>query len=453
MDEVKYRKNSSEVTKTIKPSAYAPTDAGECMAVHVFNFNIDHRYIKSFITTRDKVPNHDGNIEILDIEELPLGKLCVQVKKLGDQDIKNPIFYLPENLFGFAERSILPVIFIAVDCKNNIAYYHIIDNKTIRKYKKTGYKKVVFNKKKVIDGKNTLYLDEWRNLIKLTKNKIEIYDHLKDLIYDVRSILKLGEIFYDRGDHFKARKFFKYATKITNDKMVVFNYFCRQNKLKSLMELAIKEYNKKNWIKAEYYIKQYLLGDNEYYAPWLLLSKIFLVQKKPHQTELCLTKASKFSCIDEDIWFKLIDLYLMTNNFIEAIKCFNRFLKLENKEEYYDYRIQVKGIPRDKLRGIGNLIKKFKKNYWLDAGHYWGTDMRAFPYYERVIALDPLNIDALLNSAIVLEDFGNFDYADNLTRKVLELEIDDGYREIANVLLTKLTNIMDSKVEKSSAEN
>ena len=50
----------------IEPAPYSTTDAAEQNAVITFESLVDSRFVKAEIRTRDKYPNVDGIVEIVD---------------------------------------------------------------------------------------------------------------------------------------------------------------------------------------------------------------------------------------------------------------------------------------------------------------------------------------------------------------------------------------------------
>ena len=66
-----------------RPAPYSNTDSAENRAVTIFLYRIDSRYVKADIKTRDKYPNIDGTVEIVDDANTPLGKIDVQVRAIS----------------------------------------------------------------------------------------------------------------------------------------------------------------------------------------------------------------------------------------------------------------------------------------------------------------------------------------------------------------------------------
>ena len=66
------------------PVAYPKTDVAEVRAVNIVARKLDGERFKCHIETRDKVPNTDGYIELVDANRCPVGRVEVQVKALSD---------------------------------------------------------------------------------------------------------------------------------------------------------------------------------------------------------------------------------------------------------------------------------------------------------------------------------------------------------------------------------
>jgi hypothetical protein len=73
-------------TSAVAPAAYSPTDHSESRAINCLNDLLDDPSIKSHIVQRDKTPNVDGFVELVDDRSIPIGKIEVQVKYLNNAD-------------------------------------------------------------------------------------------------------------------------------------------------------------------------------------------------------------------------------------------------------------------------------------------------------------------------------------------------------------------------------
>ncbi|GAA5531595.1 hypothetical protein [Herpetosiphon gulosus] len=100
---------------------YPDSDYDEVEAIRVFENLLDFRYIKSSITKRDKVPNVDGFIEILDYTNSPIAKVEVQVRKIP---VNRKQYSVQKSLVLYSKNSsTLPVILICVDIINHKVYW------------------------------------------------------------------------------------------------------------------------------------------------------------------------------------------------------------------------------------------------------------------------------------------------------------------------------------------
>ena len=103
------------------PKPYSNTGAAEQEALAVFRSLIDHRYIKDDIRGRDKFPNIDGIIEVVNDQRVTIAKLEVQIKKIGDTQTK---YSCPSSLVSYSKSSTtLTVLLICVDAVNKRAFW------------------------------------------------------------------------------------------------------------------------------------------------------------------------------------------------------------------------------------------------------------------------------------------------------------------------------------------
>ena len=114
----------SQVKKTnkdiIHPKPYSNTDYSENESVFLFQSAIDRKHIITDIKTRDKYPNYDGYIEIVNNDSVPLGKLEVQVRTI-DKD--STTYYCPLENMAYSETTTLPMLLILVDIENKKVFW------------------------------------------------------------------------------------------------------------------------------------------------------------------------------------------------------------------------------------------------------------------------------------------------------------------------------------------
>ena len=102
------------------PAGYSSTDAAEVEALNVFRAALDPNRIKADLKERDKHPNTDGYLELVDDHGIPVGKLEVQVRKIPAGATK---YQCPTSLFAYTNSTALPLLLICVDPANGIVYW------------------------------------------------------------------------------------------------------------------------------------------------------------------------------------------------------------------------------------------------------------------------------------------------------------------------------------------
>lgn len=110
-----------------RPAPYSTTDAAESDAVTTLRSLLDSRRVSHDLRERDKHPNIDGYIELVDEGGHPLGKIEVQIRKLVSDATSCPC---PTSLVAYSKATTLPVIFVGVDALNARAYWTHISELT-----------------------------------------------------------------------------------------------------------------------------------------------------------------------------------------------------------------------------------------------------------------------------------------------------------------------------------
>jgi hypothetical protein len=163
-----------------KPAPYPSTATQEAKAIDTFRSLIDHDHVILNIRQLDKVPNIDADVDIIDTEHRPIGKLEVQVKKLPDDHGSDPKLQIPLSLFGYAATTTNnPVLLVGVDIDQKKAYwFHVPVDANQRRGQETTT--VKFSLTQVIDGKDTRYIYEWLGIAQVYRRKLREYDPLKE---------------------------------------------------------------------------------------------------------------------------------------------------------------------------------------------------------------------------------------------------------------------------------
>ena len=178
------------------PAPYPKTNTSEMEAISTFLNVLNKERVKPDIKYLDKVPNIDGIIEVVSKNQVSVGKIEVQIKKLGNKSIKKPKYQCSVNFLAYCEVNIQPVLLIVVDVANSIAYWHHMDNPTILNLGKIidtkGTKSVSleFNPSNRITTKDLEYIGKWENIIASYQEKILDYDELKKRENDLNAELE-----------------------------------------------------------------------------------------------------------------------------------------------------------------------------------------------------------------------------------------------------------------------
>lgn len=162
-----------------RAAPYSSTDKQETLAIDTFRYLVDHEKVKLDLKERDKYPNIDGNVEIIDESRRPIAKLEVQIKKLPDD---KPKIQCPISLFSYSETTCNPVLLIGVDIKQKKAYWvHVKKDLVAKSLTESDQKtKVIsFPADNILDGKDTKYITEWKNIAESYQMKIQEYSKLE----------------------------------------------------------------------------------------------------------------------------------------------------------------------------------------------------------------------------------------------------------------------------------
>jgi len=165
-----------------KPAPYPPTATQEIEAIDTFRSLIDHDHVILDIRQLDKVPNIDGDVDIIDTERRPIGKLEVQVKKLPDDCGSDPKLQIPFSLFGYAATATNnPVLLVGVDIDQEKAYwFHVPTDANQRRGQETIT--VKFPLTQLIDGKDTRYITQWLGIVQDYQRKLREHDLIKEAL-------------------------------------------------------------------------------------------------------------------------------------------------------------------------------------------------------------------------------------------------------------------------------
>lgn len=176
-----------------EPMRYPNNDDLERRAIDVLNYLLDPKFVKADIKKADKVPNHDGEIEIVDDRSNPVGKFNVQVKKMPE-DFTDRYGDCPTALIEYSQRIEQPLIFIGVDNSAKKAYWMQITQAmayALKPAQKTFT--LVFDPGNVIEEGNSLYLAKWRELLLNRQRDRAELPRLKHLLAETLGLESIPE--------------------------------------------------------------------------------------------------------------------------------------------------------------------------------------------------------------------------------------------------------------------
>lgn len=182
-----------------KPTQYPPTDTLESYAITTFDYIINQKNIKTDLNKRDKVPNIDGYLEIVEDDQTPFGKVEVQIKKLSDINSAKPKYQCKIGFLKYCEISILPVLLILVDTKNEVAYWKLCNDLLKELSIKEGSKTKIIHipTEKIIKKGESDYIDEWKEIIANYKTRLFSYESKNE---EIKKLRESYEILLENSD-------------------------------------------------------------------------------------------------------------------------------------------------------------------------------------------------------------------------------------------------------------
>ncbi|MBI4680868.1 MAG: DUF4365 domain-containing protein [Nitrospirae bacterium] len=132
-----------------------------------------HRLVAPDLKKDDTWPNHDGYLEVLDVNGYLRGTIVAQVKTLDQRKIEKKISYSfnDDKFLSFcSETRENPILLIGVDRHNNIAYWLEMTPQSVKKLKNMT---VYFYRENIISEDNSSYHDAWLAICEDRKEKIK----------------------------------------------------------------------------------------------------------------------------------------------------------------------------------------------------------------------------------------------------------------------------------------
>lgn len=158
------------------PAPYPSTDAAEQDALTTFSNHINTRYVKADIRTRDKFPNVDGTVELVNEKQVPYGKIEVQLRKLP---AGKKSYSCPSSLVAYSTKSTLPVVLVCADPDAHRVFWRKI-SVTMPEYKE-GQRSFTIHFDEIADcvDSSETYLQKWAEIIRDYQERVSQYPVLR----------------------------------------------------------------------------------------------------------------------------------------------------------------------------------------------------------------------------------------------------------------------------------
>ena len=172
-----------------RPKQYPKTDKAEQESRAILESLIDSQFVKSYLDIRDKRPNTDGTLEIVNEALVPIGELAVQLRTIG----KNQTKYSCElSLVAYSETMTLPVLLICVDSTNKRAFWKHI-HPLMPGVKPTQQTFTIeFSVPSDVIDDTLVYLQKWREIALDYQERIAKYLELRTEVAAGLQIEELG---------------------------------------------------------------------------------------------------------------------------------------------------------------------------------------------------------------------------------------------------------------------
>jgi hypothetical protein len=157
----------------VNPAPYSKTNTAELEAIKIFTGLLPSAFIKHDVKFNDKTPNTDGQLEIVDEKQYPVGKIEVQIKAIPSGATS---FQCPIESIAYSEKISIPFILVCVDITNRKAYFRHLNRQILPQLppdQKTFVLK--FDPKIHAISDETQYIRQWTAIIGEYQKRISDY--------------------------------------------------------------------------------------------------------------------------------------------------------------------------------------------------------------------------------------------------------------------------------------
>lgn len=180
------RKKIDRRGKNYEKTAYPSTDAAEVTSVKLFTNLIDEKVVKTHINVRDKIPNTDGYIEPVDLENRSIGKIHVQLKTLSAADVQRGGYSSDVGFLGHCKDSLEPSILVGVDQVGKRAFWVEVTPSMVADLEAKGSLTVKFPPENSISESVQNYYEQWVSILEQRKKILRLFSGLDDDVAKIR---------------------------------------------------------------------------------------------------------------------------------------------------------------------------------------------------------------------------------------------------------------------------
>lgn len=188
----------SMATNFGRPAGYSPTSASERSAVSVVAHFLNPDFCKSHFAIDDKVPNTDGFITVTGNDQVPIGRLDVQIKKISAKG--KPAYQCKKQFLGFCTQSQLPVLLIGVDTETQKVYWKHFSHEFLADLSarlKGESIKIYFDEADQICKGTSDYVERWKEILatqrKLFTNAVYYAERIIELEKQAQTFSEYGQ--------------------------------------------------------------------------------------------------------------------------------------------------------------------------------------------------------------------------------------------------------------------
>ncbi len=181
--------NNNKKIIDANPAPYPKTSTPEYMSVVTLINILDKNRTRFDLNILDKFPNTDGIFEIVTEDQVPIGKLDIQVKILEKKNLKIPKYQCQKDFLAFCQESILPVILIVVDTETEVAYWIHVSREVIEilsKKIKGDSVSLAIPKTNLISKADTKYIDNWIVILETYITRVINYDNIEKELLEIK---------------------------------------------------------------------------------------------------------------------------------------------------------------------------------------------------------------------------------------------------------------------------